>query len=139
MTKGIKSAKEEFGKETAADETKAVLKYLEAVDKVKHSTDEQEAARLIEEHSLAWEHVPTTLLKSKEVGLKFHVKRLMFKRREMFKFKRQSISFLAEIAFSTNSKYIRLNNVVYVNYFLIIVAFLQNASLSLCLLVCVCV
>ena len=44
MTKGLKAAKEKYDKETGSDAMKEVLAYLAAVDKLKKSTDEQEAA-----------------------------------------------------------------------------------------------
>ena len=47
--------------------TEEILGYLEAVETLKQTRDEQQAARLIELHKFAWEHVPTWLLNSKEV------------------------------------------------------------------------
>lgn len=45
-----------------------VFVYLEAVEKLRHSSEELQAVRLIEEHKLEREHVPTKHLKSREVG-----------------------------------------------------------------------
>lgn len=50
-----------------------IMKYLDAVNEVKHTQDEQVAARLIEEHHLTQEQVPTILYMSKEVGYDFSV------------------------------------------------------------------
>ena len=47
--------------------TEEILGYLEAVETLKQTRDEQQAARLIEQHKFVWEHVPTWLLNSKEV------------------------------------------------------------------------
>ena len=55
---------------TASDtsaEIKSVMQLLEAVDIVKHSSDEHQTARLVEEHALVCEHLPTGLLNSAEV------------------------------------------------------------------------
>lgn len=51
------------------DEARDVLAYLQAVHEVRHTKDEQVAARLMEEHQLALEHVPSHLLGSKEVWM----------------------------------------------------------------------
>lgn len=48
-------------------EAEKLLKYLEAVEKVKHTKDELEVIHLIEEHRLVREHLLTNHLKSKEV------------------------------------------------------------------------
>jgi hypothetical protein len=68
VTKGLQAAKtyvEEDGA-THTEEARNVIKYLEAVEEVKSSHDEQLVARLVEEHQLVHEHVPTWLMKSKE-------------------------------------------------------------------------
>lgn len=51
------------------EEAREALAYLQAVHEVRHTKDEQVAARLLEEHQLALEHVPSHLLRSKEVWL----------------------------------------------------------------------
>ena len=48
-------------------EAEKLLKYLEAVEKVKRTKDELEVIHLIEEHRLVREHLLTNHLKSKEV------------------------------------------------------------------------
>ncbi|KAL3214483.1 hypothetical protein MRX96_051472 [Rhipicephalus microplus] len=51
------------------EEAREALAYLQAVHEVRHTKDEQVAARLLEEHQLAFEHVPSHLLRSREVWL----------------------------------------------------------------------
>ena len=53
--------------------TAEILGYLEAVEMLKQTRDEQQAARLIEQHKFVWEHVPTWLLNSKEVSTRLYV------------------------------------------------------------------
>ncbi|XP_077488713.1 RNA-binding protein Ro60-like isoform X1 [Amblyomma americanum] len=53
----------------AEEEAREALAYLKAVHDVRHTQDEQLAARLVEEHQLALQHVPSHLLRSKEVWL----------------------------------------------------------------------
>lgn len=53
----------------SVEEAREALAYLQAVHEVRHTKDEQVAARLLEEHQLALEHVPSHLLRSKEVWL----------------------------------------------------------------------
>ncbi|KAH7948159.1 hypothetical protein HPB52_018861 [Rhipicephalus sanguineus] len=53
----------------SVEEAWEALAYLQAVHEVRHTKDEQVAARLLEEHQLALEHVPSHLLRSKEVWL----------------------------------------------------------------------
>ncbi|XP_050027151.1 RNA-binding protein Ro60 [Dermacentor andersoni] len=60
---------------SVAEEAREVLAYLQAVHEVRHTKDEQVAARLMEEHQLTLEHVPSHLLRSKEVWL-YLVRRL---------------------------------------------------------------
>jgi len=71
VTKGLTAAKQHLESEPAKEVPENltdVVKYLEAIEKVRHSHDEQEVARLVEEHKLMREHVPTWLIKnSKEV------------------------------------------------------------------------
>lgn len=71
VTKGLAAAKQHLESESAKevpDSLADVVKYLEAVEKVKHSHDEHEVARLVEEHKLMREQVPTWFIKgSKEV------------------------------------------------------------------------
>lgn len=61
---GLTKAKEMYKDE---EDLQEILKYLEAVETLKQMKDEQQAARLIEQHKFVWEHVPTWLLNSKEV------------------------------------------------------------------------
>lgn len=71
VTKGLTAAKQHLESESAKevpDSLGDIVQYLEAVEKVKHSHDEQEVARLVEEYKLMREHVPTWFIKSsKEV------------------------------------------------------------------------
>ncbi|KAL1431966.1 hypothetical protein MTO96_013719 [Rhipicephalus appendiculatus] len=53
----------------SVEEAREALAYLQAVHEVRHTKDEQVAARLLEEHQLALEHVPSHLLRSREVWL----------------------------------------------------------------------
>ena len=53
--------------EKADDHVKQVFDYFQAVETVKKSEDEHEVARLVEKHRLMREHVPTWMMKSKEV------------------------------------------------------------------------
>jgi len=64
---------EELG-DNADDCVREVFDYLQAVEAVKRSRDEQEVARLVEKYRLMREHVPTWMMKSKEV---FHLICLM--------------------------------------------------------------
>jgi len=57
---------EELG-DKADDCVKEVFNYLQAVETVKKSQDEHEVARLVEQYRLMREHVPTWMMKSKEV------------------------------------------------------------------------
>lgn len=72
LTKGFQAAEEYLAEEQAKGvvdpEAAEVLAYLRGVHEVKRTSDEQAAARLVEMHDLALEHVPTHFLKSKEVG-----------------------------------------------------------------------
>lgn len=61
---GLKAAKKDFGDNSEASE---VLHYLQALEDFKHMKDEQQAARYIEIYKFTLEHVPSHLLKSKEV------------------------------------------------------------------------
>ncbi|KAI8518517.1 60 kDa SS-A/Ro ribonucleoprotein [Branchiostoma belcheri] len=67
IVKGFESAEKEFDKEDAPDDVKNVLTFLRAVEDVKNMRDESAVAGLVEQHRLAREHIPTQLLKSKEV------------------------------------------------------------------------
>ncbi|CAN7993200.1 unnamed protein product [Ixodes hexagonus] len=71
LTKGFQAAEEylaeEQGKGVVDPEAVEVLAYLRGVHEVKRTTDEQAAARLVEMHDLALEHIPTHFLKSKEM------------------------------------------------------------------------
>lgn len=67
VTKGLAAAKEHLT-DKKSDELQDVIKYLDAVERVKHSNDEQEVAHLVQEFQLSHEHVPTWLIKdSREV------------------------------------------------------------------------
>ncbi|KAG8132772.1 hypothetical protein E2320_010611 [Naja naja] len=67
VMKGWKEVQETYKESRLSAEAEKVLKYLEAVERVKHTTDELEVIHLIEEHSLVREHLLTSHLKSKEV------------------------------------------------------------------------
>ena len=70
MTKGFEEAKK--SSENPEPELKPLIGYFMAVQLVKHTTDGVMAARLIEQHSLKMEHIPSTLLNSKEVKTVLH-------------------------------------------------------------------
>ncbi|XP_029474393.1 60 kDa SS-A/Ro ribonucleoprotein [Rhinatrema bivittatum] len=67
VTKGWKEVQDAYKEKEVSAECERLLKYLEAVEKVKHSKDEQEIIHLIEEYQLVREHLLTNHLKSKEV------------------------------------------------------------------------
>ncbi|XP_022533477.2 60 kDa SS-A/Ro ribonucleoprotein [Astyanax mexicanus] len=67
VTKGWKVVQEAYADKEKSEELMKVFLYLEAVEKAKHSTDEQEVVHLIEEYRLEREQILTTHLKSKEV------------------------------------------------------------------------
>ncbi|XP_051854689.1 RNA-binding protein RO60 isoform X1 [Antechinus flavipes] len=67
VTKGWKEVQEAYKDKALSPETEKLLKYLEAVERVKHTKDELEVIHLIEEHKLVREHLLTNHLKSKEV------------------------------------------------------------------------
>nr|XP_023662168.1 60 kDa SS-A/Ro ribonucleoprotein [Paramormyrops kingsleyae]XP_023662169.1 60 kDa SS-A/Ro ribonucleoprotein [Paramormyrops kingsleyae]XP_023662170.1 60 kDa SS-A/Ro ribonucleoprotein [Paramormyrops kingsleyae] len=67
ITKGWKEVQATYSNTENSDEVAEVLRYLEAVEKVKHSTDEVEVIHLIEEHGLEPEQLLTSHLKSREV------------------------------------------------------------------------
>ncbi|XP_006026562.2 60 kDa SS-A/Ro ribonucleoprotein [Alligator sinensis] len=67
ITKGWKEVQDAYKEKALSVETEKLLKYLEAVEKVKRTKDELEVIHLIEEYSLVREHLPTNHLKSKEV------------------------------------------------------------------------
>ncbi|CAM4591957.1 unnamed protein product [Lepidochelys olivacea] len=67
ITKGWKEVQEAYKDKEFSSETEKLLKYLEAVEKVKHTKDELEVIHLIEEYRLVREHLQTNHLKSKEV------------------------------------------------------------------------
>ncbi|XP_015491183.1 60 kDa SS-A/Ro ribonucleoprotein isoform X2 [Parus major] len=67
ITKGWKDVEEAYKQKAVSAETEKLLKYLEAVEKVKHTKDELEIIHLIEEYGLVREHLLTNHLKSKEV------------------------------------------------------------------------
>ena len=65
MTKGFEEAKK--SNVNPSPELKPLIGYFMAVQLVKHTNDGVTAARLIEQHSLKMEHIPSSLLSSKEV------------------------------------------------------------------------
>uniref|UniRef100_A0A4W2F5B2 RNA-binding protein RO60 n=2 Tax=Bos TaxID=9903 RepID=A0A4W2F5B2_BOBOX len=67
ITKGWKEVHEMYKEKALSVEAEKLLKYLEAVEKVKRTKDELEVIHLIEEHRLVREHLLTNHLKSKEV------------------------------------------------------------------------
>ncbi|XP_003224865.1 RNA-binding protein RO60 isoform X1 [Anolis carolinensis] len=67
VMKGWKEVQEAYKDDKYSAETEKLLKYLEAVERVKHTKDELEVIHLIEEFSLVREHLLTSHLKSKEV------------------------------------------------------------------------
>ncbi|ETE63338.1 60 kDa SS-A/Ro ribonucleoprotein, partial [Ophiophagus hannah] len=74
VMKGWKEVQETYKESRLSAEAEKVLKYLEAVERVKHTTDELEVIHLIEEHSLVREHLLTSHLKSKEAQIHpFHI------------------------------------------------------------------
>ncbi|KAL0966790.1 hypothetical protein UPYG_G00300180 [Umbra pygmaea] len=66
-TKTWKEVQQAYADKENSEELVKLLSYLEAVEKVKHSADEMEVARLIEEHSLEKDQILTDHLKSREV------------------------------------------------------------------------
>lgn len=64
-TKGYETAEKELSSEAAAE---PVLKYLKATHELSHAQNAETAARLIEMNDLCLEHIPTKLLKTKEVS-----------------------------------------------------------------------
>lgn len=68
ITKGWKEVHELYKEKALSVETEKLLKYLEAVEKVKQTEDELEVIHLIEEHRLVKEHLLTNHLKSNEVS-----------------------------------------------------------------------
>uniref|UniRef100_A0A8D0Q4E3 RNA-binding protein RO60 n=1 Tax=Sus scrofa TaxID=9823 RepID=A0A8D0Q4E3_PIG len=74
ITKGWKEVHDTYKEKALSVETERLLKYLEAVEKVKRTRDELEVIHLIEEHRLVREHLLTNHLKSKEARIHpFHV------------------------------------------------------------------
>lgn len=68
VIKGLKVTKAEFDSDgNATGQLRELLDYLEAVDTLKHSTDDQQVARLVEQHQLSYEHIPSIHLNSSEV------------------------------------------------------------------------
>lgn len=70
VTKGMDGvkAKMEDDKLSFSDDAKSVYEFLKVIEQVKSCHDEHTVARLVEEHKLMHEHVPTWLMKSKEVS-----------------------------------------------------------------------
>lgn len=71
ITKGWKGVEEAYGEKDKSEDLQKVFAYLEAVEKTKHSADEQELIHLIEEQRLGKEQLLTNHLKSKEVWTTF--------------------------------------------------------------------
>ncbi|XP_069497174.1 RNA-binding protein RO60 [Ambystoma mexicanum] len=67
VTKGWKDVQEAYQDQELSAETEKVFKFLEAVEKVKHTKDELEVLSLIGEHQLVKEHLLTNHLKSREI------------------------------------------------------------------------
>lgn len=59
--------------EDQPENVQKVVEYLKTIHTVRHSTDEHQVARLIEQFSLGKQHVATSLLDSKEVKKKIVV------------------------------------------------------------------
>ncbi|GBN61262.1 SS-A/Ro ribonucleoprotein [Araneus ventricosus] len=66
LVKGLEVAEKDHGSESDAV---PILNYLKGVYEVTHSTDPETVARLIEAHDLCLQHIPSKLLKTKEVSL----------------------------------------------------------------------
>lgn len=66
VMKGLEAAKMQSDCENP--NVQKVLSYLQVVEEVKHQTDQQSCARLIEAHKLPLGVAPHTLLKSAEVS-----------------------------------------------------------------------
>uniref|UniRef100_A0A8C4UTM6 RNA-binding protein RO60 n=1 Tax=Falco tinnunculus TaxID=100819 RepID=A0A8C4UTM6_FALTI len=74
ITKGWKDVQEAYKDKAVSAETEKLLKYLEAVEKVKRTKDELEVIHLVEEYGLVREHLLTNHLKSKEGRIHpFHI------------------------------------------------------------------
>jgi 60 kDa SS-A/Ro ribonucleoprotein len=67
IIKGLETAKKEYSTDSVAEDTKAVLDFLSAVEQAHDSESEEDVVRLIKEFRLVREHVPTKLLNSVEV------------------------------------------------------------------------
>lgn len=67
LVKGIAEAKSAYSEDELNDEIKEVKAFLEAVEEVGKSEDEQRVAALVGEHKLLLEHVNSRWHKSKEV------------------------------------------------------------------------
>uniref|UniRef100_T1IM51 TROVE domain-containing protein n=1 Tax=Strigamia maritima TaxID=126957 RepID=T1IM51_STRMM len=67
VSKGLDAARKSLTDDNTSMELNGVVRYLTAVDELKHTKDEQLAARLIENHGFHFEHVPSHFIKSKEV------------------------------------------------------------------------
>ncbi|XP_051867032.1 60 kDa SS-A/Ro ribonucleoprotein isoform X2 [Pristis pectinata] len=65
--KGWKEVEEAYKDKENSDGIQQLLKYFEALERVKMTQDEQEVAQLIEEYRLVREHLLTNHLKSREV------------------------------------------------------------------------
>ncbi|XP_067846745.1 60 kDa SS-A/Ro ribonucleoprotein [Heptranchias perlo] len=67
IMKGWKEVEEAYKDKENSDGIQQLLKYFEALERVKMTRDEQEVAQLIEEYRLVREHLLTNHLKSQEV------------------------------------------------------------------------
>lgn len=63
LVKGFETAK----RECESAEAEPVLSYLQSYYELAHTTDPQQAARLIEINDFSFEQIPQKILKSKEV------------------------------------------------------------------------
>ena len=66
--KGMEELKKSEGQ---TENVQKVVDYLKTIHTVRHSSDEHQVARLIEQYSLGKQHVATSLLDSKEVSVFF--------------------------------------------------------------------
>ena len=60
----MEAAEKDFSAEVEAE---PILKYLKAIHDLNHAQDAESAARLIENHDLCLDCIPTKFLKTKEV------------------------------------------------------------------------
>ena len=68
VTRGYPKVLAEYDHDALSSEMQGILHYLRDVEMVKHSQDEHTVAVLVEQNKLCWEHVPTWMRSSQEVG-----------------------------------------------------------------------